>query len=114
MKKTLTLRGIPGVSVFFRFGQKSGFLMVTFRVKIIADQSFAGYIAAFCTALCLNLLVIAALIRMKQMLVGISCFIRMLAGSVSLRVRRKIIDFPVIGDEIIVSFVEKDGLFRKI
>ncbi len=88
--------------------------MRAFGVKIVAYQRFAGNITAFCTALCLNLLVIAALIRMKQMLVGISCFIRMLAGSVSLWVRRKIIDFPVISDEIIVSFVEKDRLFRKI
>lgn len=88
--------------------------MGAFRVKIIADQSFAGYIAAFCTALCLNLLVIAALIRVKKMLVGISCFIRMTAGGISLRIRRKIIDFSVISNEIIVSFVEKDRLFRKV
>ena len=88
--------------------------MGTFRVKVVADQCPAGYIAAFCTALCLKFLVVAAHICMWQMFVGISCFIRMLAGGVRLRVRRKIIDFPVISDEIIVSLVEKDGLFRKV
>ena len=88
--------------------------MGAFGIKIVAYQRFAGNITAFCTALGLNLLVAAALICVWQMFVRISCFICMFASGISLWGRRKIIDFPIISDEIIVSFVKKDRFFWEV